>query len=121
MNLSIYLLFILVILVCWIWTKFNLTHTIYCVKEIPGPNIWQNLVFLLEFIRKSEQDAYQFLFKLIRENGDIVKLWFGPLLVISIQKPEYLQAALNSEYCLGKPFFYDFLRMKNSLIMAPSE
>lgn len=49
------------------------------------------------------------------------RLWFGPQLVITIDKPDDIQAVLNSSNCLEKSHVYKFLRNDLGLFSASSK
>lgn len=49
-------------------------------------------------------------------NGTPLKINFGPVYFIALDKPEDVRNVLMSNQCFDKPYFYNFLRSPHGLI-----
>lgn len=47
--------------------------------------------------------------------------WFGPVLVLCVAEPENIRILLQNDNCLNKPYFYDHLNCKTSIIATEKE
>lgn len=69
------------------------------------------------FINKTNDQYIDMLNELVDEVGQTpMQAWFGPLLVVLIAEPDDMQTILTSDDCLNKPFFYQLIQAKTSII-----
>lgn len=75
-----------------------------------------------KFIGKPNDEIIDIALNITREaKSTPVKLWFGPILGVFICEPEDIQIILTSDDCLNKPYFYDYLHCKTSIIATDRE
>lgn len=46
------------------------------------------------------------------------RAWLGPVLIVGVAEPHDIQIVLTNENCLDKPYFYDHLECKTSILIA---
>lgn len=90
------------------------------VQTMSGPNECSLIGVALKV---AGLDAmFNYLMNLSDVYGSPVKFWYGPAsLVVMIDMPEDIKAVLNSENCLDKAPFYNFLNSGKALIVAKKE
>lgn len=90
------------------------------VQTINGPNEFSLIGVALKV---AGLDAmFNYLMNLSDVYGSPVKFWYGPAsLVVMIDTPEDIKVVLNSENCLDKAPFYNFLNTGKALIVAKTE
>ncbi|XP_063695954.1 cytochrome P450 4C1-like isoform X3 [Culicoides brevitarsis] len=88
--------------------------------KIPGPKGHPLLGILVDLFGKKDDEIFDLVWELMKPYGRFVKAWFGPILLVAIEVPEYLKIILNSDKCLDKAFAYDFLGVSKGLIAVPS-
>lgn len=108
------------LLFCLLWCSrrkrlYNLA------KQIDGPYSWPILGTLPRFIGKDNEQILDDLTGMLEEYSSPVKIWFGPVLTIIVDKPDNLKVVLNSPNCLEKAYLYDFLVVKFGLMVQTSE
>lgn len=47
--------------------------------------------------------------------------WFGPFFAVGIAEPEDVEIVLTDDRCLNRPYFYDYLHCKSSIIVTDRE
>lgn len=62
-----------------------------------------------EFIGKNTTEMFNAITEFTRSNETPTKIWIGPCLTITLDKPEDMKAVLTSPHCLDKPYMYRFL------------
>lgn len=62
----------------------------------------------LSIIGKSATELFKELVESTKEYGTPMKSYLGPLLVVTVDKPEDIKTVLMSQNCLDKPYFYQF-------------
>lgn len=74
------------------------------------------------FVGKSNDEIINIVFNAFDEvKSTPFQLWLGPKLVIGVSQPEDIQTILKSGDCLNKPYFYDHLKCKSSIIAVDKE
>lgn len=61
------------------------------------------------FIGKSTAELFSGIVNFVKENETPSKAYIGPVLNITLDKPEDIKTVLMSQYCLDKPYMYRFL------------
>lgn len=69
-------------------------------------------------VGKSEIQLFKEVTELIREIGTPNKAYVGPLLFVTIDKPEDMKTILTSPHCLDKPYVYDYMPNSNGILSA---
>jgi cytochrome P450 len=89
-------------------------------STIPGP---REFTLVGVAFKVSGVDAmFNYLMRLTDVFGSSVKFWYGPAsLVVVIDSPEDFKTVLNSENCLNKAPFYNFLNTGKALIVSDKE
>lgn len=90
-----------------------------CAEKIPGPQGHPLLGIIPMLMGKKNDELMTIVLDLLKVYGNTAKAWFGPVLLVVVQTPEYLKIILNSEKCLNKAFAYEFLGVNLGLIAAP--
>lgn len=71
-----------------------------------------------KFLGKSTSDLFRGIIKFIQTNETPTKIWIGPVLTITLDKPEDVKAVLMSPNCLDKPYMYRFLPSDVGILTA---
>lgn len=58
--------------------------------------------------RKSTTEVFQAIMEYTRITETPYKSYIGPFLLLTLDKPDDLKSILTSEFCLSKPFVYQF-------------
>ncbi|XP_031639345.1 cytochrome P450 4C1-like [Contarinia nasturtii] len=74
----------------------------------------------LEVVGKTPQKLFVELVDYVKENSTPYKSYFGPVLVITIDRPDDFKTILMNNNCLDKPYFYGFYPSKVGLMSATS-
>lgn len=61
------------------------------------------------FIGKSTAELFNGIVKFVKDNQTPAKAYIGPVLNITLDKPEDIRTILMSSSCLNKPYMYRFL------------
>lgn len=71
------------------------------------------------FLGKPNDRIIDIVFDIYKEvKTTPVQLWFGPLLAVGVSEPEDIRIILSNENCLDKPYFYQHLKCKSSIIAS---
>lgn len=70
---------------------------------------------------KSSLQLFKDVTKYTLEAGTPYKSYVGPMLFIVLDKPEDMKTILTSSVCIDKPYPYDYLPSRNSLLTARSK
>lgn len=62
----------------------------------------------LSLIGKSQKELFNEVIGAVKTHGTPLKAYLGPFLMITIDKPEDFKHVLMSQYCLDKPYLYQF-------------
>lgn len=73
-----------------------------------------------EFVGKSSAQIFSETIEMVRSYNTPCASWVGPVLTISVDKPEDVKAVLMSPACLDKPYMYRFLPSTFGLLTAAS-
>lgn len=74
------------------------------------------------FINKSNDQFVDMLNEFVAEVGKTpIQAWFGPLLAVIVAEPEDMQIILSSDDCLNKPYFYEHMKCKTSIVATRRE
>lgn len=99
------------------WRKF-----LILASKIPGPKGHIPLIGVLpEFIGADLQDLFNIGLRYVKTSGSLVKLWFGPELIVGITTAENIQKVLNSKECLDKPKFFRFFGIQQASLFGTFE
>lgn len=86
---------------------FSLDHQ---VKHLPTMHPQLPFVGAAHFfIGKSTTELFSGIVKFINDNDTPAKAYIGPILNITLDKPEDIRTILMSSSCLDKPYMYRFL------------
>lgn len=72
----------------------------------------------LEFIGKTPKQIFKELVENIKIIDTPHKSYFGPFLIITLDRPEDFKSALMSQHCLDKPYMYAFYPSNVSIMSA---
>lgn len=74
------------------------------------------------FFNKSNDQFIDIIFDLVRnaKTGTVIA-WFGPILFFLINEAEDIQIVLTSDDCLNKPYLYEQMNCKTSIIVTDRE
>lgn len=61
------------------------------------------------FIGKTTSELFNGIVKFVNDNGTPAKAYIGPVLNVTLDKPEDIRTILLSSNCLDKPYMYRFL------------
>jgi cytochrome P450 len=90
------------------------------ISSIPGPKLISIVGVALK--NCGHEKMLNYLISLNDIYGSPVKFWLGPTnLVVIIDSPEDMKLILNSENCLDKASFYNFVNAGKALIAAKKE
>lgn len=96
------------------WKKF-----LMMASKLPGPKGQIPLVGILpHFIGADLHDLFCITMEFIKESKNILKVWFGPELVIVVSNPDLVQKVLNSKECLDKPNFFKYFGIQNASLFG---
>lgn len=110
---------LVVILLVWLFFKYiqHIWRMESYVKNVKS--LSKTLPFIGNvgfFIGKSPQEAFETMNKFCFEKGTPWKMYFGPELVVSLDKPEDMKTILMSANCLDKPYNYDFYPSSSGIL-----
>lgn len=89
------------------------------ISSMPGPSGWPIIGIALEAF--GGKNVLEYVTKLTEFYGT-AKFWFGPLnLMVVTESPDDIKLILNSENCIDKSPFYDYLGFDNGLFVAKKE
>lgn len=115
MHGIIFAVLIVIIAICcgeirkW-WIKRKLRYFV-SPKQVPILGVANR------FLGKSNDQLIQIIFDIYEEvKTTPIQVWFGPFLAVGVSEPHDVQVILTNEHCLNKPFFYDQLHCKSSII-----
>ncbi|XP_031641096.1 probable cytochrome P450 313a4 [Contarinia nasturtii] len=92
------------------------------MRNIKSPKQLPILGVAGRFIGKSNEDFINIVFDIFDEvKSTPIQVWLGPFLVIGISEPQDIQTILTSPDCLNKPYFYDHLKCKTSIVATNRE
>lgn len=92
------------------------------VKDIPGAEPCYPFVGnALDFMGKDTTQIFKDIDKFLKEKGTPNKMWLGPVLTITLDKPEDVKTVLLSQHCLEKPYLYRFLPAELSILTVKCE
>jgi cytochrome P450 len=118
MFVSVVFLFIFLLKFIQIATNhFKMYKT---VRSMPGPKEFSLIGVAFKL---TDFDAvFKFVMELTDLFGSPVKFWYGPSsLVVIVDTPQDMKVVLNSEDCLDKAQFYEFLNIGKALLVADKE
>lgn len=114
-------LILLSILVFIGFVKYNLRmhHLESHVKHLPFKTpVYPIIGNSLQLIGKNPEQLFNELVDFLKEQDSPIKAYFGPILVVTIDRPEDFKTVLMSQNCLDKPYFYGFYPSKVGLMSA---
>lgn len=93
------------------------------LRNFPSPKQFPIFGVALRFLGKSNDQIIGIISDAFAEvKATPIQAWFGPAyLFIGISEPHDVEIVLNNFNCLNKPFFYDFLHCKSSIIASDRE
>lgn len=98
------------------WTNRRL---LAAASSIPGPITFAPLIGgLFQFCGKSDSEIASTLLQIADRYTSPVRFWFGPLLMVMVDRPEDLKIVLNSDRCLDKVDPYQFFHVDRGLFAA---
>lgn len=98
-------------LVLWyIYWKISRRHMEKLAAKIPGLPGYPVIGNALEFINLTSADIFKKAWNLSFQFGNIVKIWFGPKLVIVVMDPSDVELILNSHVHIDKAPEYSFFK-----------
>ncbi|XP_011706007.1 PREDICTED: cytochrome P450 4C1-like [Wasmannia auropunctata] len=106
MFITILLLFILIILVCNLYTHYGKNGRL--INLIPGPSSKPIFGNILEYLG-SREEQWNTLITLINKYYPIFKFWAFFVPIVSIRHPDDLETILSSKKHMEKKLFYDRL------------
>lgn len=71
-------------------------------------------IFKLSF----HQEIYNEITKFCDAAPHPSRYWLGTILVVFVSSPEDMKTILNSPHCIQKPYMYEYLGVKNGLMVA---
>jgi len=102
-------LVILICLIClllkFIWDQ---RECYALARKLEGPPAFPIIGCMLSFLG-NVGDNFQKILKIAKQYASPVRVWVGPKLYLYIDRPEQVQAILNSPNCLEKEKVYKFL------------
>lgn len=91
------------------------------VKNLPTLEPCYPLVgCAFEFVGKSSAQIFKDTVETVKNHSTPCKTWVGPLLLITVDKPEDVKTVLMSSACLDKPYIYRFLPSSFGILTAAS-
>jgi len=72
------------------------------------------------FIGKSTVEIFSDIIHFIKSRGTPTKIWIGPCLTLTLDKPEDFKTVLMSPNCLDKPYMYQFMPSDIGILTAKS-
>ncbi|XP_031618068.1 uncharacterized protein LOC116337548 [Contarinia nasturtii] len=73
-------------------------------------------------IGKSNEEFINIVFDIFDEvKSTPIQVWFGPFLAIFISEPPDIETILTSDDCLNKPYLYEHMKCKTSIIATNRE
>lgn len=90
------------------------------ISSMPGPTMFSLFSFVLKV--SGFEKMFEYLMSLTDVYGSPMKFWYGPAnLIVMVDQPEDINIILNSENCLDKALFYNFVNAGTALIVAKKE
>lgn len=71
-----------------------------------------------EFIGKNTAQLFADIVQFVKTYNSPTKSWIGPVLTITLDKPEDIKTVLMSQTCLDKPYMYRFLPSTVGILTA---
>lgn len=116
------ILVFLVFLIAILWMEIRKWFVQRKLSYFESPKQIPILGVAGRFFGKSNDQIIDIVLDTYDEVGSTpLQLWFGPVLVVGICEPDDCQTILTSEQCLDKPYFYDLLKCKSSIIVTDKE
>ncbi|XP_055302031.1 probable cytochrome P450 313a4 [Sitodiplosis mosellana] len=76
----------------------------------------------IRFIGKTNDELIETFLNIFDEvESTPLQMWLGPMLTIGISQPEDIETVLKSEDCLNKPYLYELLKCKTSILATDKE
>lgn len=93
------------------------------LRNFPSPAQYPLFGVALRFLGKSNDQLIDIISDIFAEVPTTpVQAWLGPTyLFIGIAEPHDVEIILNHANCLNKPYFYEFLHCKSSIIVSDRE
>ncbi|XP_049529517.1 cytochrome P450 4C1-like [Anopheles darlingi] len=88
-------------------------------NRIPGPFDYPLIGSVLVALGRGPLEVVNYLMERMHHLPSPMRAWFGPFLMVVIDRPEMVQEVLNSPACSQKPYMYDFFRLSKGLFAAP--
>lgn len=80
------------------------------VSHLPtSDSRWPLLGSAGEMIGKDSVEIFAYGDRLIRQLGTPLKAWIGPMLNVTLDRPDDIKTILMSADCLDKPYMYRFM------------
>lgn len=101
--------------------NFFVTHRKFfsLASKIPGPKWHIPLIGILpELIGADLHDLFKIGVKYTKECKSIIKVWFGPEIMLIIKSADHVQKVLNSRECLDKPKFFKFFGVEQGSLFG---
>lgn len=106
-------------LVNFFWTNRRL---LAAASRIPGPASFAPLIGgFFQFFGKSDSEIASTLLQFADRYTSPVRFWFGPLLLVMVDRPEDLKIVLNSDRCLDKVDPYQFFHVDRGLFASAAK
>lgn len=92
------------------------------MKAFTMPKTWPVIGVAGRFLNKKNEEIIDIVMDIFDEAKTTpAQTWLGPVLGVLLDAPRDVQLVLTNEHCLDKPFLYDMLHCRNSLISASKE
>lgn len=92
------------------------------MRAFAMPKTWPIIGVAGRFFNKSNEQVIDIVMDMFDEAKTTpAQTWLGPILGILLDSPRDVQAVLTNEHCLDKPFLYDMLHCRKSLICSTKE
>lgn len=99
--------------------KYFLNRKMSKIELISGAPI---IGVIARFFGTSNYDIIDLVFKFFDESKtNTFRFWAGPILVFGVYDPQSVEILLTHEDSLNKPFLYDYLHCKSSLISVDKD
>lgn len=113
------ILFLTVVLALMVKYYLWKQHMNSYVKHLP--TIQSSIPILgnaYKFLGKSTAEIFTDIIHFIKTSETPTKIWIGPCLTITLDKPEDVKTILMSPNCLDKPYMYRFLPSEVGILTA---
>lgn len=92
------------------------------MKAFAMPKTWPVIGVAGRFLNKKNEEIIDIVMDIFEEAKTTpAQTWLGPVLGVLLDSPRDVQVILTNENCLDKPFLYDLLHCRNSLISSSKE